>query len=136
MLSGRVKVNVLPIEAVATVDFRIHPRDTVESVVEHVKSVVENENVEVRLRGSGRPASAVSSWESAGYGVIERAIREIYGEVVVTPGVLVAGSDSRHYGKVADDAYRFNPMVVRLDGTNVETLLVASAPHVADRSHR
>ncbi len=115
MLSGSVKVNVLPIEAVATVNFRIHPRDTVESVVEHVKSVVENENVEVRLRGSGRPASAVSSWESAGYGVIERAIREIYGEVVVTPGVMVAGSDSRHYGKVADDAYRFNPMVVRLD---------------------
>ena len=115
MLSGSVKVNVLPIEAVATVNFRIHPRDTVESVVEHVKSVVENENVEVRLPGSGRAASAVSNWESAGYGVVERAIREIYGEVVVTPGILVAGSDTRHYGKVADDAYRFNPMVVSRD---------------------
>jgi carboxypeptidase PM20D1 len=22
---------------------------------------------------------------------------------------MIAGSDSRHYGKVADDAYRFNP---------------------------
>jgi carboxypeptidase PM20D1 len=28
---------------------------------------------------------------------------------------LVAGSDSRHYAKVADDAYRFNPFVVTGD---------------------
>ena len=112
MLAGSVKTNVLPIEAVATVNFRIHPRDTVESVIEHVKSVVQNENVEVRVPGSGRPASGVSSWESAGYRVVERAIREIYGEVVVAPGILVAASDSRHYGKVADDTYRFNPFVV------------------------
>ncbi len=115
MLSGSVKTNVLPIEAVATVNFRIHPRDTVESVIEHVKSVVENENVEVRVPGSGRPASAVSSWESDGFAVVERAIREIYGEVVVAPGIMVAGSDSRHYAKVADDAYRFNPFVMTGD---------------------
>ena len=113
MLSGSVKVNVLPIEAVATVNFRLHPRDTPEGVADYVKSVVENEYVEVRLPpGSGRAASAVSSWESVGYRVVERAIREVYGEVVVMPGLTVAGTDTRHYGKVADDAYRFNPMIV------------------------
>lgn len=113
MLSGSVKTNVLPIEAVATVNFRVHPRDTVKSVVEHVKSVVENGNVEVRLPpGSGRPASSVSSWDTPGFGVIERAVREIYRDVVVIPGLMIAGSDSRHYGKVANDAYRFNPMMV------------------------
>lgn len=61
-------------------------------------------------------ASALSSWESDGYRVVERAIREIYGEVVVTPGLMIAGSDSRHYGKVADDSYRFKPMVVSQAG--------------------
>ena len=25
---------------------------------------------------------------------------------------MIAGSDTRHYGQIADDAYRFNPMVV------------------------
>jgi carboxypeptidase PM20D1 len=111
MLSGSVKVNVLPIEAVATVNFRLHPRDTVESVVEHVKAVVQAPNVEVRLPpGNGRAASHVSSWETQGYRVVERAVREIYGDVVITPGLMIAASDTRHYGKVADDAYRFNPM--------------------------
>ncbi len=113
MLLGSVKVNVLPIEAIATVNFRLHPRDSVQSVLEHVTSVVANDAVEVRLPpGSGRPASRVSNWQSQGYAVVERAIREVYGEVVVTPGLMIAGSDSRHYGKVADNAFRFNPMTV------------------------
>lgn len=34
---------------------------------------------------------------------------------VITPGLMVAGSDSRHYGKVADNAYRFNPLTVTPD---------------------
>jgi carboxypeptidase PM20D1 len=114
MLSASVKVNVLPIEAVATVNFRVHPRDSVEDVVNHVRRVVEQENVEVRVpEGGGRPASRVSDWQSIGFEVIERSVREIYGEVVVTPGLMIAGSDTRHYGKVADNAFRFNPMMVQ-----------------------
>jgi len=113
MLSASVKVNVLPIKAVATVNFRIHPRDTVQGVFDYVKSVVENDHVEVQLpAGSGRPASRISDWQSEGYGVIERGIRDIYGDVVVTPGLMIAGSDSRHYGQIADNAFRFNPMMV------------------------
>src|SRR5690606_24236175 len=61
MLSASIKSNVLPIEAVATVNFRIHPRDSVESVIEHVRSVVETHQVEVRIaEESGNPASIVS----------------------------------------------------------------------------
>jgi len=116
MLSASVKVNVLPTEAVATVNLRIHPRDRVQDVVDHVKSVVEDEHVKVRLPpGSGRPASRVSDWHSAGFEAIERSIREVYGDVVVTPGLMIAGSDTRHYGTVADNSFRFNPMVVTPD---------------------
>jgi carboxypeptidase PM20D1 len=113
MLSASVKVNVLPIEAVATVNFRVHPRDSVDDVVNHVRAIVESELVEVRVpAGSGRPASKVSSWESPGFAVIQQALGEVYGTIVVTPGLMIAGSDTRHYGKVADNAFRFNPMMV------------------------
>lgn len=116
MLSGSVKTNVLPIEAIATVNFRLHPRDTAASVVAHVKSVVENDAVSVRVpQQGGRAASEVSDWQSPGYAAIERALLQTFGEVVVTPGLMIAGSDSRHYGKVADNAFRFNPMVVSQD---------------------
>jgi carboxypeptidase PM20D1 len=120
MLSASVKPNVLPIEAVATVNFRIHPRDTVEDVFAHVEKIVQDDKVEVRPMnwagfGLGQAASRVSSWESDGYGFIENSIRGIFGDVIVAPGLMVAASDSRHYGKVADNAYRFNPFPVSKD---------------------
>ncbi|HEX6260292.1 MAG TPA: M20 family peptidase, partial [Woeseiaceae bacterium] len=114
MLSASVKTNVLPIEAIATVNFRTHPRDSVEDVIEHVREVVESDAVEVRLTAEpATPASPVSDASSEGFTAIQRAIRETYGDVIITPGLMVAASDSRHYGQVADNAFRFNPMIVR-----------------------
>ncbi|MCZ6503731.1 MAG: M20 family peptidase [Gammaproteobacteria bacterium] len=116
MLSASVKTNVLPIEAIAVVNFRIHPRDSVGDIINHVKRTVESENVEVRIPpGSGRAASEVSDWNSWGYKVIADSVSQVYGEIVITPGLMIAGSDSRHYGKVADNAYRFNPLTVTSD---------------------
>lgn len=68
MLSASIKINVLPIESTATVNFRLHPRDRVESVTDYVKSVVENGRIEVRVApgGLGRAASSVSEWRSVG----------------------------------------------------------------------
>jgi len=109
MLSGSVKTNVLPIEAVATVNFRIHPRDSMDSIEAYVSDVVASDTVTVR-RGGGSNASAVSDWSASGYGAIAQSMREVYADAVVAPGLMIAASDSRHYGKVADNAYRFNPI--------------------------
>ncbi|MEL0093534.1 MAG: M20 family peptidase [Pseudomonadales bacterium] len=111
MLSGSVKTNVLPIEAIATVNFRIHPRDSVESVTAYVSDLLASDDIEIRPRG-GVNASAVSSWESAGFTAIQKSLGEVHGDVVSMPGLMIAGSDSKHYGQVADDAYRFNPFTV------------------------
>jgi len=106
-----VKTNVLPIEAIATVNFRIHPRDSVESVTTYVSDLLASDDIEIRPRG-GVNASAVSSWESAGFTAIQKSLGEVHGDVVSMPGLMIAGSDSKHYGQVADDAYRFNPFIV------------------------
>jgi carboxypeptidase PM20D1 len=116
MLSGSVKVNVLPIEATAMVNFRLHPRDTVEEVVAHVNRVVADENVDVRrvnfVGWNGQAASTVSSWDAVGFSIIEQSVLDIYPNAIVAPGLMVAASDSRHYSKVADNAYRFNPFPI------------------------
>ena len=111
MLSGSPKSNVLPIEAIATVNFRIHPRDTVESVTAHVRRVVGQADVEVRSAG-GNEASAVSDHGSEGFQLIGQAVRQEFGPAVVAPGLMVAASDTRHYSQIADNAFRFNPMIV------------------------
>ncbi len=113
MLRASVKTNVLPIEAVATVNFRIHPRDSVEDVIAHVRSVVGSERVEVRVpEWGGRAASEISDWNSPGFEIVGNSVRQIYGDVVITPGLMIAGSDTRHYGKIADNAFRFNPIIM------------------------
>jgi carboxypeptidase PM20D1 len=109
MLSGSVKTNVLPIEAVATVNFRIHPRDSMDSIESYVTDLVASDSISVHRRG-GADASAVSDWKAPGFAIIAQSMREIHGDIPVAPGLMIAASDSRHYGKVADNAYRFNPI--------------------------
>ena len=111
MLAASPKVNVLPIEASATVNFRVHPRDSLEDVVRHVTALVADEFVRVEVE-PGRAASAVADRDSEGFQLVEAAVRAEFGNLVVAPGLLVAATDSRHYGEIADDALRFNPMVV------------------------
>jgi carboxypeptidase PM20D1 len=109
MLSGSVKSNVLPIEAVATVNFRIHPRDSMDSIENYVTDLVASDSISVHRLGGSEP-SPISDWVAPGFEVISQSMREVYGDIPVVPGLMVAASDSRHYGKVADNAYRFNPI--------------------------
>jgi len=111
MLNASIKSNVLPIEASALINFRLHPRDSIESVTEHVRRVVGSDQVEVRALG-GMEASGVSSWESPGYEIITSSLSKVYGEVVSVPGIMIAASDTRHYSKVADNSFRFNPFSI------------------------
>ena len=81
------------------------------SVIQHVSNLLVSEDIEVRPR-SGINASSVSSWGSERFQVIKRSLLEARGDVVAMPGRMIAGSDTKHYGKVADNAFRFNPFVV------------------------
>jgi carboxypeptidase PM20D1 len=111
MLNGSIKSNVLPIEASALINFRLHPRDTIESVTDHVRRVVGSEDVEVRSLG-GMEASGISSWNSPGFEIVATSLNKVYGDVISVPGLMIAASDTRHYSKIADNSFRFNPFSI------------------------
>lgn len=111
MLSASVKDNVLPIQAVATINLRVHPRDSIEQIEQYMKAVISDERVDVVVQ-RGQAASRISSAEAAGFRDIADSATATYGSLVVTPGLTVAGTDSRRYETVADNSYRFNPMLV------------------------
>lgn len=111
MLSGSIKSNVLPIEASALINFRLHPRDSIKSVTEHVRRIVGSDEVEVRSLG-GMEASGISSWNSPGFNIVASSLDKIYGDVVSVPGLMIAASDTRHYSKIADNSFRFNPFSI------------------------
>jgi carboxypeptidase PM20D1 len=109
MLSASERVNVLASEAIGVVNFRLHPRDNPESVINYVEKLVANENIEVKQLGKGQLASQVSDWNTKGYLAISDSVKEVYGDIIVAPGLMVGGSDSKHYGKAAKNSFRFNP---------------------------
>ena len=109
MLSASNRINVLASEAIGTVNFRLHPRDNPESIMNFVNNLIGNDNIEVKKLSAGTLASSVSDWNAKGYKVISHSIRSVYGDIIVAPGLMVGGSDSKHYGKAAKNSYRFNP---------------------------
>jgi carboxypeptidase PM20D1 len=66
----------------------------------------------------------VTDISRAAYQTLNRTIREIFPDVVVAPGLMLAGTDSRHYVGVADNIFRFSPVransddLKRFHGTN------------------
>ena len=73
--------------------------------------------------GNTEPTPA-SSTTSPSYRTLNRTIREIFPDVIVAPGLMLAGTDSRHYAGIADSIFRFTPVranaedLKRFHGTN------------------
>ena len=111
MLQAGIKENVLAPEAGATVNLRIHPQDDVNDVIARLKQIIERDGVTLDVLNAA-PASAISSSKRAGFATLSNVTRMTFGEVVVAPGLTIAGTDSKHYESVSDDSYRFNPMLI------------------------
>ncbi|WP_417269384.1 M20 family peptidase [Celeribacter sp.] len=125
MLSGSPKENVLATQASATINFRLHPRDTIEGVVEHIKTVIDDPDIEVIVnRDFASEASPVADVDGIGYSDVAKSIREVFGDLAFVPGLTIAATDARHYAKAAKNAYRINPFkvngadIARFHGTN------------------
>ncbi len=111
IFEGGVKNNVLPRHARAVVNFRIHPNDRIETVVEHVHRVVDNEavRVEVGVASSPRNPTGVSPIDGAAYATLAKTIRCVFPEAVVLPYLVVGATDGRHYATLTSNVYRFSP---------------------------
>jgi carboxypeptidase PM20D1 len=129
MISGGIKANVLPIDATAKVNFRILPGETPETVQARVISVVNDPRVEVTFDGSGQRGmgpSPVSPTEGYGWEQLTSAIRDTAApqRLIVTPRLLVAATDTRHYRQLTPNHYRFTYMQLQpgdlatIHGTN------------------
>lgn len=124
ILSSGNKANVLPGQAEAVVNFRLLPGDTSASVIEHVRRVIADARIEIKAIGAPHEASRISSAGVPAYQLVERTVREVFPDAIVAPGLVIAGTDSRHFEAIADQVYRFMPIrfgtedLPRLHGTD------------------
>jgi len=108
MVRGGVKSNVLPSSATATVNFRVHPADRVDGIVERVGELLADLDVDVRIVDA-REASDVADTGSDSFALLRDTVATVYPGVPTVPGLVLGGTDTRHYGEVAENGYRFAP---------------------------
>ncbi|MEO1171256.1 MAG: M20/M25/M40 family metallo-hydrolase, partial [Myxococcota bacterium] len=109
MFNGGAKENVLPREARATVNFRIAPGDTVDSVQARVRRTVDDARVTVSVRDGASDPSPVSSVDGKAFLALQRAIRQSHPDALVAPALTVGATDARHFSGVSDSVFRFSP---------------------------
>ncbi|HXC04206.1 MAG TPA: M20 family peptidase [Bacteroidia bacterium] len=110
-----VKENVIPGHARALVNFRILPGQTSEEVISRVSRIISDERIHLKRVGHGNEPSAVSDYRSEGYATIQKTIAQTFPEALISPSLVVAATDARHYAPVADNLYRFIPITVKAE---------------------
>ena len=109
MAEGSKAYNVLPAVAKAGVNLRVISGDTMEDTCRRLEKIILDPRVEVKLV-SGQNPSPVSLTGDEPWERLSQAIRAAYPGVLVSPYLMLAGSDSRHYGKISEHVYRFSGM--------------------------
>jgi carboxypeptidase PM20D1 len=117
MLQASQKANVLPASAHATLNVRLLPGDTVETVTRHMRAAIDDDRVRITVVSGGSGAPPPISTTTSEFARLGAAIRAIYPELLVAPFLTVGATDSRHYVQIAPRLYRFLP--IRLEGTEL-----------------
>ncbi len=108
-LSGSNAYNVLPPKAGFGVNLRLMDGDSIEDAVNYIRKVTKEKDAEITVV-SGTEASPCSDTDNPEWDSLTLAIRETWNDAIVSPYLMMACSDSRHYCDISDRVYRFSAM--------------------------
>ncbi len=111
MLQGSQAANALAERAVATVNIRIAVGSSVAEAVEHVRRSIHDPLVAIAVIQPNEP-SPVSPTTGRAWELLAGTIEQTYPGTIVTPYVMLAASDSRHYAAISEHVYRFSPFAM------------------------
>ncbi len=109
MAQGSKAYNVLPTQVTAGVNLRLICGDTIEAAMGRMEKIIGDHSVSLTFV-SGENASRISQTGDGAWNRLEEAISAAYPGVIVSPYLMLAGSDSRHYSKFCDHVFRFSGM--------------------------
>ena len=137
ILAAGVKDNVLPSSARAVVNFRILPGDSVAGVVAHARRAIDDPRVTIRtVNESANEPSPVSPVSSADFTLMQTTLRQVAPGVIVTPWLVVGGTDSRYFDGLTPDVYRTGALglgagdLSRIHGTNERVAIADYARNI------
>jgi carboxypeptidase PM20D1 len=106
-LDASPALNVIASSATAGVNVRVMPGDTVAGALAHLRRVIDDDDVEIRVVEGGE-ASLVSPFGDA-FDLVTSTVAELFPDAVPAPYVMAGATDSRHFTRICEHVYRFAP---------------------------
>ena len=110
-MQGSAASNVLPPKAWVGANLRLIGNETPESAAAYLQKTCGDKDIRVEIV-HGMAPSPVSRTDGEGWQRLKSAIRSTWGDVLVSPYLMLACSDSRHWAQVSDSVYRFSAMAL------------------------
>lgn len=110
ILSAGIKENIIPASAKAVINLRLLPGDSSHFALKRIREIVNDERVTVSALGINE-ASGVTRATGEGYKKVESAILKTFPNTIVTPFLLVGGTDSKKLMDISDHIIRFTPLI-------------------------
>lgn len=119
MMDAGIKENTIPGEAGAKVNFRILTGESVASVVETVKKVINDDRVDIEIIRPIEP-SPVASTDSYGFRMVQEVGARIFPDAMIAPFLMLGGTDSKHFEDISHSLVRCQP--VRMNSELLRTI--------------
>ena len=107
-LEGSKGANVLPAEAKAIVNIRLSEGETPASAIEHMRKAANDPELSFRIVNYSNPTPCAKAsgkyWDA-----IADSIDRNFTNTVVSPYLMMGGTDSRFFNEIASEIYKFAP---------------------------
>ena len=110
-IHGGTQTNVIPNHVEANLNVRVAPFNSADEVVAHVKKIVKDPLIEVTAHDVTKLYKECST-KQVGYDIIKETVLETYPNTIVSPFVMLGGTDAKHYNEISDCVIRFSPIKV------------------------
>ncbi|MBU1144398.1 MAG: M20/M25/M40 family metallo-hydrolase [Firmicutes bacterium] len=111
MSKGSDQENVIPSEAYLLANLRTHPIQGIQDSVAVLTKIAKKYDIECEIM-NGREASPITDINSAGYIYLTKQIQTSFPDVLISPYIVLGGTDARHYRSISDSILRFSPLRV------------------------
>lgn len=111
VIQSGTKENILPQNAEALINFRIHPRDTIDDIVARTKALV-GPDIKVEIYNQPNNPPRPSDINGGAYQLIKQSLGSAFGPIAVAPSLVVGATDSRFYADVTKETFRFTPITL------------------------
>lgn len=111
--------NVIPQEAWVTGDMRFSLHQGRDASVKSITEFAAKYGIETEVIEDGVTAS-VTDFNGSMFQLVDKTIRDVFPDVLVTPYIMLGASDSRFFGDICENCIRFAPF--RLDVSQLGTI--------------